>query len=141
MFAVPLRYCYKAGLKVYSYIIVTNNPITAQNTDSNNILCYSDGADAMDILRTVRTKVHEGHKLATHPLTSSLKPNETPYKTVLLYSQKGRLCAESLELVESAISLYERFVAQKRPRLWSGVPQRILEDLATIDCDMVRQWI
>ncbi|MCL2617952.1 MAG: GrdX family protein [Defluviitaleaceae bacterium] len=123
------------------YIIVTNNPLTAQNAGSGNILCYSADALALDILREVRGMVHEGYKLATHPLTSSLKPNETPYKSVLLYAQKEAICYESLELAESAVIVSEKFANQRPPTPRSAFSQKVLDDFAAIDYDMVRQWV
>ena len=120
------------------YIIVTNNPITAKNAAEAHELCYCDGESLMNTLLAVRAKVHEGYKLATHPLTSSLKPNETPYKTVLLYRQKGGLCLESLGLIEAAIRVHETFANSSRPRLWLELRQDIRDDFAVIDYDMVR---
>ncbi|MCL2853234.1 MAG: GrdX family protein [Defluviitaleaceae bacterium] len=124
-----------------NYIIITNNPLTARNAASNNVLRYYEGVDILSILTIVRANIHEGHKLATHPLTSSIKPNETPYKTVLMYSRKGSLCVESLEMVESAIRVTEKFVQRQPPRSWDSMPQKILDDLAIIDYDMIKQWI
>jgi len=120
------------------YIIVTNNPITAKNADAVHELRYCEDESLMSVLSAVRAKVHEGYKLATHPLTSSLKPNETPYKTVLLYPQKGELCLESLGLIEAAIRVHETFAQNSRPRLWSELRQDIRDDFAVIDYDMVR---
>ena len=123
------------------YIIITNNPMTACNASVKNVLCYNENLDILGVLSAVRSKVHEGYKLATHPLTSSIKPNETPYKTVLLYNRQGQLCTQSLEMIESAILVTERFVRNKPPRLWPDIPGKILDDLATIDYDMVQPWI
>jgi len=123
------------------YIIVTNNPITAKNADAVHELCYCEGKSLMDTLIAARAKVHEGYKLATHPLTSSLKPNETPYKTMLLYRQQSELCLESLGLIEGAIQVHETFAQNSRPRLWSELRQDIRDDFAVIDYDMVRPAI
>lgn len=32
----------------------------------------------------VRDRIHEGHLLLSHPLSGSVKPNETPYKSVMI---------------------------------------------------------
>ena len=128
-------------LIMHMYIIITNNPLTANNAGSGNVLRYCEGADIMDVLLAVRGQVHHGHKLATHPLTSSIKPNETPYKTVLLCGRKEALCPDSLDMVESAVRVSERFLRQNPPRSWSNLPAKVLEDLAVIDYDMIKQWI
>ena len=119
-----------------NFIIITNNPLSAQNNVSDT-LYYAD-ADILGILFAVRKKIHCGHALATHPLTSSLKPNETPYKTVLLYKKQGSLCTDSLHLIESAIAVTEKFMAQRPKREWRRYPPNILSDLSTIDYEMVR---
>ena len=120
------------------YIIVTNNPITAQKADEVHELCYCEGESLLDTLLAVRAKVHEGYKLATHPLTSSLKPNETPYKTVLLYPKQGELCLDSLALIEGAIRVHDTFAQSARPRNLAQLRQDIRDDFAVIDYDMVR---
>ncbi len=52
----------------------------------------------------VRDKVHEGHELATHPLSGSVKPNETPYKTIMISEKKGVLDFNSLKIIEDSIA-------------------------------------
>jgi len=123
------------------YIVVTNNPLSACNVSAAHYLHFLEGEGLLDVLIDVRAKVHCGFRLATHPLTSSLKPNETPYKTVLLYPKQAALCQQSLALVESAIRTYESFARNSRPISWVTMPKNILDDLALIDYDMVREAI
>ena len=124
-----------------NYIIVTNNPLVARVASPSNKLDFLAYFDALSVLEAVRGHIHAGHALATHPITSSLKPNETPYKSILLYGARAELCLTSLRLIEEATQLFEKFALQRPPRSLASLPPNILEDFATIDCDMVRQWL
>lgn len=62
-----------------------------------------------DILIIARDMVHKGHKLLTHPLAGSIKPNETPVKTIILTAEQAALDLESLSLIEAAIMTFEKF--------------------------------
>ena len=123
------------------YLVVTNNPLCARGVSQAHELSFYEGADLLGVLIAVRAKIHEGHTLVTHPLTSSLKPNETPYKTVLLRFQQESLCYESLDLIESAIRVYETFARNSRHVTWSDLPPNVLDDLALIDYDMIKEAI
>ncbi|MCL2078673.1 MAG: GrdX family protein [Oscillospiraceae bacterium] len=64
-------------------IIVTNNPLVKSAYEARYQVIFED-TDILGILTKTRDLVHKGHTLLTHPLSGSVKPNETPYKTVLL---------------------------------------------------------
>jgi len=66
-----------------------------------------------DILILVRNKVHEGYEILTHPLSGSVKPGETPYKTIFITKKKGMLSIDSLALIESAIETCDKFADRK----------------------------
>ncbi|MGL6131078.1 MAG: GrdX family protein, partial [Fusobacteriaceae bacterium] len=69
------------------HMIVTNNPKV--NKELKN-LKFEGNFDIdieigyIDILYKVRNLIHLGHTLLTHPLSGSIKPSETPYKSVVL---------------------------------------------------------
>ncbi len=110
-------------------IIVTNNPKVKEKYNTVFIDCYGFG----DVLYTVRNFIHRHWKLLTHPLSGSIKPNETPYKTVVL--EKGKeLDVDSLALIEEAINRYQTFQNSKPLPEWSP---SILEDFATIDLSLI----
>jgi hypothetical protein len=60
---------------------------------------------------------------------------------VLLYDAPEALCQMSLELVENALRLCQSFESGSRHVDWGAVPQPILDDLALIDYDMVKEAI
>ena len=91
------------------YIVVTNNPLVFQKLDGNREVIYKD-VSYEGILHEIRDRIHKGHLLLTHPLSGSVKPNETPYKSVLISQKRGDVDADSLKLIENAIQACHKFV-------------------------------
>lgn len=80
------------------YVIVTNNPLVVKNLENSREIIYKD-VSYEEILRETRDRIHEGHVLLTHPLSGSVKPNETPYKSILISRQRRDVDADSLKLI------------------------------------------
>ena len=91
------------------YVIVTNNPLVVKNLENSRELIYKD-VSYEEILRETRDRIHEGHVLLTHPLSGSVKPNETPYKSILISRQRRDVDADSLKLIENAIQACRKFM-------------------------------
>ena len=68
---------------------------------------YVAHVDLLKILYIARDKIHEGHKLMTHPLSGSIKPGQTYYKSIVITKDKGDLDTESLKIIESSIAVAE----------------------------------
>ena len=95
-------------MKREEYLILTNNPLVLEKLGgTHKIVCRETSYEG--ILREVRDKIHEGHLLLSHPLSGSVKPNETPYKSMLMSSTKGRMDPASLRLIENAIQACGKF--------------------------------
>ena len=91
------------------YHIVTNNGQVAEYYNSHCQVTLLDGGYG-DVLYYVRDQIHKGGVLATHPLSGSVKPNETVYKSVALYEgPSDGLSWSSLDLIEKSIMTYEGF--------------------------------
>ena len=91
------------------YVIVTNNPLVVKNLENSREIIYKD-VSYEEILRETRDRIHEGHVLLTHPLSGSVKPNETPYKSILISRQRRDVDADSLKLIENAIQACRKFM-------------------------------
>ena len=91
------------------YVIVTNNPLVVKNLENSREIIYKD-VSYEEILRETRDRIHEGHVLLTHPLSGSVKPNETPYKSILISRQRRDVDADSLKLIEKAIQACRKFM-------------------------------
>ena len=63
--------------------VITNNPLVKERLSNKIDVEYYD-VEYISLLIKVRDKIHIGHKLLSHPLSGSIKPNETPYKSVII---------------------------------------------------------
>ena len=115
-------------------IIVTNNPMSKEQFESKYTVVFIKGS-MMDILIKVRNDIHEGHKLLTHPLMSSVKPNETPYRTICISKEKLReVDLQSLSIIEDSIMSTEKFLNDFKTPEWN---EKILLDFQLIDYDLI----
>jgi hypothetical protein len=89
-----------------------------------------------DVLQQARNFIHQGHRLINHPLAGSVKPNETPYKSLVLSSSKVSLDYNSLCLIESAIE-----VTDKLPLLERNWEEKVDQDFQFIDLTLLRTAI
>ena len=90
------------------FIAITNNAALKAKYEGQFDILYYD-VTLREIFIIVRDKVHEGYELLTHPLSGSVKPNETPFKTVFIRKEKGKLNMDSLALIEGAIMTCDKF--------------------------------
>ena len=115
-------------------IIVTNNPMSKEQFESKYKVVFVEGT-MMDILKKVRDNIHEGHKLLTHPLMSSIKPNETPYKTICISKEVlSKVDLQSLSIIEESIMTTEKFLKDFKTPDWN---EKILLDFQLIDSDLI----
>ena len=112
-----------------SFEIITNNPAVAE-AYPEFAKFYETGVP--EIFTIVRDKVHRGAKVLSHPLSGSLKPWETPYKSIMVSCPGGGLDFESLKYIENAIGM------MKNRRLSNhSYPAEVLEDFSVIDFDII----
>jgi len=123
-------------------IVVTNNPQVRDFLQNNKLekqydLCWVEGF-IEDVLLKVRDLCHANHELLTHPLTGSIKPNQTPYKTVVVEKTSTISNLESIQMAEEslakALSLLESW---PRPESF----KRYLDDFAIIDLDFLKSYL
>ena len=91
--------------------------------------------DYIGVLKIVRDKIHLGSELVTHPLSGSVKPGETPYKTIIISDKKTQLIDKNaLSIIEESIQTYVKLTTFTKKREWS---QEILEDFQLIDYGLI----
>lgn len=115
-----------------NFVIVTNNKRVADKYSAEYEVEYHD-VKYIDVLTIIRDKIHSGHKLLTHPLSGSVKPNETPFKSILITKQKKSLDAESLRIIEESIVTCRKFGKSK----FAVMTDEILDDFSAIDCSLI----
>ena len=91
-----------------NYFIITNNPLVLEKLGETHNVIYQE-ISYEEVLKEVRDRIHEGHLLLSHPLSGSVKPNETPYKSVMLSKGKGRWTKGTLSIIENAIQACGKF--------------------------------
>ena len=111
------------------YLIITNNPAVADKYQK--AARFVDG-DVIKVFETVRNAVHKGAKIITHPLSGSIKPNESPYKSVMISNMSGPLNTKSLQIIEDAITILNRLPHKKH-----NYCESILQDFRIIDLDLI----
>ncbi|MGL9814678.1 MULTISPECIES: GrdX family protein [Enterococcus] len=112
-------------------IIITNNPMVKEKINQACLLSFIDGSYG-EVLVEVKQQIIEKHVvLLSHPLSGSIKPNETYYKTIFVTETTSQyIDIESLEYIESAIAVYEKFIKNKQRPNWSLA---VLKDFAFVD--------
>ena len=118
-------------------IVVTNNDRAAARFEGRVMeICLLE--TYREVLEKTRDFIHAHRKLLTHPQASSLKPNQTPYRTILLYSEGERDNTGDVILIENALESFDK---------WSGIRQtqtydeKIANDYKTIDLSMIENVI
>lgn len=112
------------------YLILTNNPLVRQCMEGRGhyTIRFEPERSFREILVEARDLVYAGHTLYTHPLAGSVKPNETPYKSLIVSREPHGFDAQHGEMIASAIAVFDKF----KP-LGRTFPPSVLEDFQLID--------
>lgn len=115
-------------------ILVTNNRKAANKYEDVFDVCTEESYEA--VLLRARNMVYSGYSLLTHPQASSLKPNQTPVRSVLLYpyrrgDEHGRDCL----LIEDVLHIYWQW--QEIAPAPDSYEEAVLDDFETIDLSMI----
>lgn len=115
-------------------ILITNNKLVYDEYKDKFEVIYNSDFDYLSILEMVRNKIHEGYQLLTHPLSGSIKPNETPYKSILISNNKSVLDVSGLMIVEESILTAKKFLNNKKTPDWT---EKVLDDFRVIDYSLI----
>ena len=110
-----------------TYLIITNNPLVVQCMPKDFAVEYHE-ITYREVLVKVRDLVYAGHRLYTHPLAGSVKPNETPYKSVVVSKLPKKMEQDEALIISSSIETFDKFTPIKRE-----LPERVLKDFRLID--------
>lgn len=114
---------------IANFHILTNNPLAAEKYP---VLTQYLDSSVSGIFLAARDKIHLGAKLINHPLSGSVKPNESPYKSLVLSNATGGADLDSLQLIEGAKAVLDKLPAKNRT-----YSQRVLDDFMVIDLDLL----
>ncbi|HKL11264.1 MAG TPA: GrdX family protein [Clostridia bacterium] len=93
--------------------IITNNPLVNQAIYKNVEKVFVETGNIQGVLLRARDLIHKGHKLLSHPLSGSLKPNENPYKSIIISRNADGLEFDHLIMIEKGIETTEKFFRGK----------------------------
>lgn len=110
------------------YLILTNNPLAAQCIGGRYALELREELGYREVLVWARDLVYVGHTLYTHPLSGSVKPNETPYKSIVVSKEPREFSAEQAEIMSSAVAAFDKFAPRR-----VVLDQQLREDFQLID--------
>lgn len=88
-----------------------------------------------EVLIKVRDMVYDRHLLLTHPQASSLKPNQTPYRSVAVYPKGKEDNMKDIMLIEKCIQVYYEW--QEIAPSPEKYDDRVANDFKTIDLSVV----
>lgn len=117
------------------YIIITNNPGVAACW--TQISEWVDG-NARAVLIRARGLVHLGHRLLTHPLAGSVKPNESPYRSVIVSQHPDTtIDFDSLRIIEGALATVDKL----GPPRFRTIPPNVDADFQLIDYTLMQSAV
>ncbi|MCL2427328.1 MAG: GrdX family protein [Oscillospiraceae bacterium] len=111
-------------------ILVTNNPLVKAQLEDSISVEYIE-TDLLAVLTYVRDLVHKGHRLLTHPLSGSIKPNETIYKSVIITGNPGNLDVQSVSIIGESILTVQKFPKRQ-------FTDEYLSDMQTVDLSLIK---
>ena len=115
--------------------IITNNQRVHKELKDTYHVEFIEG-NHTEVLVKGRDYIYQGHTLLTHPLAGSVKPNETPYKTIAITVNKQELDLKSVEMISNSIQVCEKFSLHPRE-----YPEEVLKDFMEIDYSLVTSAI
>lgn len=114
---------------MFKVFIISNNPLVWD--DYPHVIKVN--GSLRQVLVKARDYVHQGYRLISHPLAGSVKPNETPFKSLVMEAEQKSLDFDSLRIIESAIE-----VTDKLPKLNRKWEEKVFEDFRIIDSSLLK---
>ncbi len=115
------------------YFVLTNNPLAQEQLTPVATVVF-EPVGIKTIFEEAARFVAQGHRLLTHPLSGSVKPGETPYKSMLLDSEASPdVDATSARLVSGALDACGKF--EDKTELYD---EQVLRDLQLVDLSLIQ---
>lgn len=128
------------GKRKSMYIIVTNNSRVREEYEGilkNLKVEYLEDKVCMDVLIKVRDYIHQGYRLETHPMAGSVKPNQNPYKSIMISDNPSDQTEfqEFVTVMENCIMICRDFLQRKALPDWS---ESIKQDFRFVDLSLIK---
>ena len=111
--------------------LITNNMNLYNNVANGEFI----NGSSLDVLVHVRSLIHLGSKILTHPLCGNLRPNHQPFRSVIIDENSGLVDLDSLSLIEDAVRVYQscKVITPKE------IDEATLKDYAYIDSELMKE--
>lgn len=116
--------------------LITNNPMVVERWEKHRKIhvVFVEGNDCREVLVQVRDQIHHGCRLLTHPYSGSLKPNENPYRSVLITAEPELMDLNHVAMIEQCIQTTNQAIARKKIPVYR---QQVLVDFMMLDGEMI----
>ena len=118
------------------YLLVTNNRLCFEKYRDRVRVDYLEDGSYLDVLVRARDYVQKGSRIETHPMAGSIKPNQTPFRSVLLSDRKmdGDEVIENELMIEDAVLMTKKFLSDRPVRKWDAA---IVNDFRQVDLELI----
>lgn len=120
-------------LEIEKAILITNNERVYEKYKDTLTVIFEESYEQV-LIRT-RDMVYDRHILLTHPQASSLKPNQTPYRSVIVYPQGTDDNTDAVLLIEKCLETYRRW--QEIAPTPEKYDDKVAYDFQTIDLSVI----
>ena len=117
--------------------IVTNNSKVADKFASEATIVFVNSYK--DVLLKTRDLVYDKHILLTHPQAGSLKPNQTLYRSVIVYPKGEDDNVDSIMMIDKCIQVYNEWQEIAKSPVAYG--ENVADDFKTIDLSIIENVI
>lgn len=118
-------------------VLITNNDRVYEKYKNTMTVMLEQSYE--EVLIRTRDMIYEKYKLLTHPQASSLKPNQTPYRSIIIYPKGREDPTQDILLIEKCIEVYRQW--QKIAPTPEQYPFKVKEDFKTIDLSVIESVI
>lgn len=118
------------------YLLVTNNRLCFDKYKDRVKVDFLEDGSYLDVLVKTRDYAQEGKCIETHPMAGSIKPNQTPFRSVLLSDRKmdGDEVIENELMIEDAVLMTRKFLSDRPVRKWD---ESIVNDFRQVDLELI----
>ncbi len=90
----------------------------------------------LDVIEKVRDYIHSGYILLSHPLSGSIKPGETPFKTIMISEGSDDFSSETM--ISDAYTMAKRMIEESKVKEYND---KLLDDFSVVDYDVITSAI
>lgn len=114
--------------------LITNNPKVKEKYEDQIRIEWRD--TYYDVLIAARDMIYDKHVLLTHPQASSLKPNQTLYRSIAVYPKhEDENNISDIMLIDKCIQVFDEW--QDIAKSPDSYEEKVALDFQTIDLSVV----